>query len=156
MTTRRLTVPELAADLPRVLDYARVDQGFVFVENGRHYIQLAFPDGWVLAEAVGNAYLEDPWTLQQHQEVLLDILGWARPGAADRDGRRHRNFHRVWLGETSSAAIAEDVVRTFTAVYLENEAAEVDLRVVSTEYSGGGFGDLDDDADALRVGQPSA
>ena len=127
MGKHTVTFEQLAMDLPAAIEFARVDRAaHVIVSCGDPYVQLAFPDGWILGEAVSNHYL--PGVLDEHDEVLLEILGWEPPGP-DRDGDDHRNFLREWHDDTPSAAIAEDIVRTLTGVYMAGEADLVELSV---------------------------
>jgi hypothetical protein len=156
MTTRTLTLAELAAELPRMIDFARFDRDYlIIVDHGPHYVQLAFPDGWILGEAVSNEYLADyaepSEQLTEPQEVLLDILGWERPHAVDRDGHSHRNFHRAWHGDTPSDDIARDALNTLVGVYLRDENTLVEVSMFGrgrqedgSPYEGFGDGDEED------------
>jgi hypothetical protein len=153
MTTRTLTLTELVAELPRMLDFARVDRDYlIIIDHEPYYVQLAFPDGWILGEAVSNEYLEDADALAEHQEVVLDILGWQRPHAVDRDGYGHRNFHRAWHDDTPSKDITVDLLNTLVGVFLRNENALVEVSIFHRGRQEDGspyesFGDCDDDAE---------
>ena len=154
MSTRILTIHELADELPRVLDFARTDGTYhAIVDWDGYYVQFAILDDCVLAEAVSNEYLEGERQMPEHSEVLLDILGWERPGAVDGDGDGHRNFHRVWHRDTPSEVIADDVLRTLTGVYMADEDGTVDLDLFACDYCEShapnerAFGDGDSDDD---------
>ena len=163
MSTRNLTVNELADELPRVLEFARADGTYhAIVDWDGYYVQFAILDEGVLAEAVSNEYLEGERRLPPHSEVLLDILGWEPPGSVGRDGEGHRNFHRVWHRDTPSDVIASDVLRTLTGVYMADEDGIVELDLFACDYCEAhapderAFGDGDEDAggpDEWRCGR---
>jgi hypothetical protein len=134
MGKRTVTLHELSAELPRVLEYARVDRDVhVSVSRGAAYIQFAFPAGWILDEAVSNHNLAEADALSEADAIVLDILGWQRPGV-DRDGHDHRNFFREWHNDTPSKVIAEDVQRTLAGAYLHNRFGLVELEVFACAW----------------------
>lgn len=153
--TRTLHLPELAAELTRVIDFARVDCGYiVIVSHENYYLQFAFRPGWILCEAVSNEYLEGCWQLTELQQATLRLLGWHDPNGIDPDGLGHRNYHRSWLAETPTANVVRDAVNTLVAVYLDAENATVDLNVFPVETNEEGdpitrFGDYDPEVSAV-------
>lgn len=92
--------------------------------RGPYYVQFAMEEGsWLLAEAVGDAFLEKGQKLGKAQKATLLKLGWKAPfdGRRGKEPRRGEegspNFHRRIQGKDDLALVATMAVRALREVY---------------------------------------
>lgn len=92
--------------------------------RGPYYVQFAMEaDSWLLAEAVGNAFLPKGQKLTKAQNTALLELGWKAPSDGSRRKRPQRgqegspNFHRRLEGTDELAGVATIAVQALRDVY---------------------------------------
>jgi hypothetical protein len=108
------------AQLIRLLAAARADgSADVVVACGAFAVELSFPDGRVVARTARDASSAGD-ELSLEDEAVLLILGWRRDDARS-------PFYREWHPNTTSADIAEDVLRTARHAY---QCDSADLKVL--------------------------
>jgi hypothetical protein len=122
-----LTLGSVHGQLVTMLDAARADgSAKVVVGCGSSAIELTF-ERWITAEAGRDASRIGESALRPEDEIVLEILGWGRDEDRDR-------FVREWHPNTSSDAIAEDVLRAAVHGY-QCDSVEVKLLLRSPAES---------------------
>ena len=92
--------------------------------RGPYYVQFAMEEGsWLLAEAVGDAFLPKGKKLRKAQKSALLELGWKVPSDGSRRKEPRRglegspNFHRRLNGTDELAVVATIAVQTLRDVH---------------------------------------